>query len=59
MKTPFRGTLSASSTATASLNVPANLPIPPGFKLYHAYVVFDGTTGQVFTSSNPVSVEFR
>jgi hypothetical protein len=57
--TKFRGTLSATGTATASLNVPANLGIPKGFKLYHAYLVYDGTTGQIFTSSNPVSVEFK
>ncbi len=57
--TKFKGTLSATGTATASLNVPAKLPIPTGFKLYHAYVVYDGTTGQIFTSSNPVPVEFK
>ena len=55
----FRRTLSATGTATASLNVPANLPIPVGFKLYHSYIVYDATTGQIFTSSNPVSVEFK
>ena len=55
----FKRTLSATGTATASLNVPAKLPIPMGFKLYHAYVVYDGTSGQIFTSSNPVSVEFK
>ena len=55
----FRGTLSATGSATASFNVPAKLPIPSGFKLYHAYLVYDGTTGQIFTSSNPVSVEFK
>ncbi len=57
--TKFMGPLSATGAATAALNVPANLSIPTGFKLYHAYVVYDGTTGQVFTSSNPVSVEFK
>ena len=46
-------------TAIASLKVPPNLPVPSGFKFYHAYVVYDGTTGQIFTSSNPVSVEFK
>jgi Galactose oxidase, central domain len=55
----FKGTLSWNGTGTAALNVPAKLPIPVGFKLYHAFVVYDGTTGQVFTSSNPVSVEFK
>ena len=57
--TKFKGTLGATGTATASLNVPARLPIPSGFKLYHSYIVFDPTTGKVFTSSNPVSVEFK
>jgi Galactose oxidase, central domain len=55
----FKGTLDAKGLATATLTVPANLPFLPGFKLYHAYVVYDGTTGQIFTSSNPVSVEFK
>ena len=57
--TNFKGTLSATGVATASLNVPAKLPIPVGFKLHHAYVVYDGATGQILTSSNPVSVEFK
>ena len=57
--TKFMGPLSATGTATASINVQANLGIPKGFKLYHAYIVYDGITGQVFTSSNPVSVEFK
>ncbi len=52
--TKFRGTLGATGAATASLNVPAKLPIPVEFKLHHAYVVYDGATGQIFTSSNPV-----
>jgi hypothetical protein len=55
----FKRTLSATGTATASLNVPAKLPIPVGFKLYHSYIVYHGTSGQIFTSSNPVSVEFK
>jgi hypothetical protein len=55
----FKRTLSATGTATASLNVPAKLPIPGRFKLYHAYIVYDATTGQILTSSNPVSVEFK
>ena len=57
--TNFKGTLSATGTATALLNVPAKLPTPTGFKLYHSYVVYDGATQQIFTSSNPVSVEFK
>lgn len=57
--TNFKGTLSANGTATASLNVPARLPIPRGFKLYHSYIVYDGMTGQIATSSNPLAVTFR
>lgn len=57
--TNFKRTLSATGTATASLIIPAKQPIPAGFRLYHAYVVYDGTTGQFFTASNPVSVEFK
>ena len=57
--TSFKGRLSATGTATALLNVPANLPIPSGFRLVHAYVVYDGTSGRLFTSSNPVLVEFQ
>ena len=53
------GPLGGTGSATASLNVQPNLLIPPGFKLYHAFVVYDGTTGQIFTASNPVSVEFK
>jgi hypothetical protein len=55
----FRRTLSATGTATASLNIPANLGVPKGLKLYHAFVVYDATSGEIFTSSNPVSVEFK
>ncbi len=55
----FAGVLSATGTATASLVVPAGLPIPPGSRLYHSYLVIDGKTGRLVTSSNPVSVEFR
>ena len=50
----FRGTLDAKGSATASLNVPANQPIPIGIKLYHACVVFTGT--QFLSASNPVQV---
>ena len=57
--TKFRGTLDATGLATASFNIPANLPFPTGFKLYHAYVVYDATTGQIFTSSNPVPVQLK
>ena len=37
--TNFNGKLSATGTASASLNIPAGLPVPRGFKLYHSYVV--------------------
>ena len=57
--TNFFGGLNALGSGTASLNVPANLPIPLGFKLHHACVVFDLFTGQIFTASNPVPVEFK
>ena len=53
------GTLNASGSATAALNVPANLPIPTGFEFHHAYVVFDSQTGQILTASNPVPVELK
>ena len=53
------GTLSATGAATAAFVVPANFSVSPGFKFHHAYVVYDATTGQVFTSSNPVSVELK
>jgi hypothetical protein len=52
----FRGTLDAKGSATASLNVPANQPIPIGIKLYHACVVFTGP--QFLSASNPVQVTF-
>ena len=44
--------------ATASLNVPANLPLPPGFTLYHAYVVYDAN-GQFHMASNAVPLRLR
>ena len=55
----FKGTLNASGSAIASLNIPAKLALPPGFKLYHAYVVYDSKTDQIFTASNPVPVELK
>ena len=57
--TNFRGVLNANGLAVAKFNVSAGTKIPTGLTLYHAYVVYDGTTGQIFTSSNPVSVEFK
>ena len=53
------GTLSATGTAKAAFVAPPNLPVTSGFKFHHAYIVYDGATGQVLTSSNPVSVEFK
>jgi photosystem II stability/assembly factor-like uncharacterized protein len=56
--TGFKGVLSATGTATASLNVPKGLPAVPT-TLHHAFVVYDGTTSQIFTASNPVTVNLR
>ena len=57
--TNFRSTLSATGTATASLNIPANQPVSTGLKIYNAYVVYDPATGRLYASSNPVSVELK
>jgi Galactose oxidase, central domain len=57
--TGFRGALSARGLATATLNIPAKLAIPPGFRLYHACIVYDGSTGKILGASNPVSLELR
>ena len=51
--------LDTSGAATASLNVPGQLAIPVGFKLHHAFLVFDSATGQLHRSSIPASVEFK
>ena len=56
--TGFKGVLSATGTATASLNVPRGLPAIPT-TLHHAFVVYDGMTNQIFTASNPVSLQLR
>ena len=56
--TGFKGILSATGTASASLNVPKGLPAIPT-TLHHAFVVYDGNTSQIFTASNPVSVRLR
>ena len=47
-----------AGSATASLNIPANQPIPIGFKLHHAYVVFDAGTGQFHMASGAVPLTF-
>lgn len=57
--TNFRGTLSAVGVATASLNIPAGLSIPVGYKLFHAYLIYDGTTGKILGSSNPAWLQFK
>lgn len=54
----FTGTLSTTGTATASLLVPGNLPIPSGFKLYHAYVVYD-RSGKFYMASNAVPLRLK
>ena len=50
-----RGTLDVSGQATASLNVPKGLPLPPNLTLHHAYLVFDAQ-GKWHMVSNPVPV---
>ena len=56
--TKFRGTLDANGLATASFNVPANLPLPSGFRFYHAYVVYDAS-GKIYMASNAVPLTLR
>jgi hypothetical protein len=41
--TKFKGTLDSNDLATASFNVPTNLPVVPGFTFHHAYVVYDAS----------------
>ena len=43
----------ANGLATASFNVPANLPVPSGLTFHHAYVVYDAT-GKFHMASNAV-----
>ncbi|MHC4922262.1 MAG: hypothetical protein ACYTKC_22075, partial [Planctomycetota bacterium] len=52
----FKGTLSATGTATASLNVPKGLP-PVPFTLYHAFIAYDPV--QWHMVSNAVSVRLK
>jgi len=53
----FRAVLDANGDATAQFIVPPNV-IKAGFKLYHAFIVFDGS-GVFHCASNPVSVEIK
>ncbi len=56
--TNFKGTLDANGLATASFNVPPNLPFPPGFTFHHAYVVYDAS-GKFYMASNAVPLRLR
>ena len=55
--TKFRGTLDANGLATASFNVPANLPVASGFTFHHAYVVYDASG--IFMASNAVPLRLK
>ena len=54
----FRGTLDSKGEATASFNVPANLPVLSGFTFHHAYVVYDAS-GTFYMASNAVPLRLR
>ena len=54
----FKGTLDSNGLATASFNVPANLPLSSGFTFHNAYVVYDAS-GKLYMASNAVPVEFK
>ncbi len=56
--TKFKGTLDANGLATASFNVPANLPLPSGVTFHHAYVVYD-SAGRFYMASNAVPLRLR
>jgi hypothetical protein len=56
--TKFKGTLDANGLATASFNVPANLPLSSGFTFDHAYVVYDAS-GRFYMASNAVPLTLR
>ena len=56
--TNFNGTLNSNGEATASFNVPANLPTLPSFTLHHAYIVFDGS-GKIYMASNAVPLHLK
>jgi hypothetical protein len=55
--TNFKGTLDANGLATASFNLPARLPFPPGFTFHHAYVVYDANG--IFMTSNAVPLRLK
>lgn len=56
--TNFRGALDINGLGSASLIIPPSLPIPPGYTLYHAYVVFV-PSGKFFMASNAVPIRFK
>jgi hypothetical protein len=53
----FKGTLDSKGEATASFNIPAGLPAYPKIKLYHAYLVFDGSG--IYMASNAVPITLK
>ena len=53
----FRSMLDANGEATAQFIVPSGL-VNVGFKLHHAFIVFDGS-GAFYCASNPVSIEIK
>jgi hypothetical protein len=55
--TNFRGTLDANGLATASFNVPAKMPFPLGYTLFHAYVLYDARG--IYFASNAVPIQLR
>ena len=56
--TRFKGTLDVNGLATASFNVPANLPVTSGFTFHHAYVVYDASR-QFYMASNAVPLRMK
>ncbi|MCA8957643.1 MAG: hypothetical protein KDC87_16325, partial [Planctomycetes bacterium] len=55
----FRGTLDATGAGAAVLRVPAMLPVPSGFRIFHSAIVFDATTSQVLLATNPAVLVLR
>ena len=56
--TRFRGQLDANGRASASFNVPANLPVGSGFTFYHAYLVYDAS-GKFYMASGAVPLRLK
>jgi hypothetical protein len=56
--TNFRGKLDANGRASASFNLPANVPLPSGFTFHHAYVVYDAS-GKIHMASNAVPLRLK